>query len=277
MMTISIPDTLTIDNSINYIVSIRLDSDGLSFSGYSPSVGRSFFYRETKFNSDQNIESALKEFFFAHDFLTWMYKHINIIYVSPLYTLVPEELYDEKRKEELLNFPFSTPQKRCMHNKLKGKKSEEVLFGMDNEVFEFCSRSFIKPTFINHITPLLSYWKKESLSSPQRNMYVVLHDKMIDIIGVEQGKLLFVNSFSVEQRNEILYYVLYAWKQIGFNQDKDQLFLFGEPNLCNTLTKVFEIYIKYIHSVEIPSEAFLLGNEVAHAPMDLIALSVCEL
>ena len=38
-MTISIPDTLTTDNSEKYIVSIRLRSGGLSFSGYDPSAG----------------------------------------------------------------------------------------------------------------------------------------------------------------------------------------------------------------------------------------------
>ena len=35
-MTISIPDTLTTDNSEKYIVSIRLRSGGLSFSGMIP-------------------------------------------------------------------------------------------------------------------------------------------------------------------------------------------------------------------------------------------------
>ena len=49
-MTISIPDTLTTDNSEKYIVSIRLRSGGLSFSGYDPSAGGSFFDRETDFD-----------------------------------------------------------------------------------------------------------------------------------------------------------------------------------------------------------------------------------
>ena len=44
-MTISIPDTLTTDNSEKYIVSIRLRSGGLSFSGYDPRLEGSFFYR----------------------------------------------------------------------------------------------------------------------------------------------------------------------------------------------------------------------------------------
>ena len=78
-MTISIPDTLTTDNSEKYIVSIRLRSGGLSFSGYDPSAGGSFFYRETEFDRAVSFISSLKEFFFAHEFLTWTYKRINVI------------------------------------------------------------------------------------------------------------------------------------------------------------------------------------------------------
>ena len=81
-MTISIPDTLTTDNSEKYIVSIRLRSGGLSFSGYDPSAGGSFFYRETEFDRAVSFISSLKEFFFAHEFLTWTYKRINVICVS---------------------------------------------------------------------------------------------------------------------------------------------------------------------------------------------------
>ena len=80
-MTISIPDTLTTDNSEKYIVSIRLRSGGLSFSGYDPSAGGSFFYRETEFDRAVSFISSLKEFFFAHEFLTWTYKRINVICV----------------------------------------------------------------------------------------------------------------------------------------------------------------------------------------------------
>ena len=39
-MTISIPDTLTTDNSEKYIVSIRLRSGGLSFTETWSSTGR---------------------------------------------------------------------------------------------------------------------------------------------------------------------------------------------------------------------------------------------
>ena len=50
-------------------MSIRLRSGGLSFSGYDPSAGGSFFYRETEFDRAVSFISSLKEFFFAHEFL----------------------------------------------------------------------------------------------------------------------------------------------------------------------------------------------------------------
>ena len=61
-MTISIPDTLTTDNSEKYIVSIRLRSGGLSFSAYSPSVSESFFYRDVEFDRTRPyVSSRLEE------------------------------------------------------------------------------------------------------------------------------------------------------------------------------------------------------------------------
>ena len=44
-MAFGLSDKVTIDKSNNYIMSIRLGSDGLSFSVYNPSERDSFFYR----------------------------------------------------------------------------------------------------------------------------------------------------------------------------------------------------------------------------------------
>ena len=68
-MTISIPDTLTTDNSEKYIVSIRLRSGGLSFSGYDPSAGGSFFYRETEFDGRSLSFLPLRSFSSLMSFL----------------------------------------------------------------------------------------------------------------------------------------------------------------------------------------------------------------
>ena len=179
-MTISIPDTLTTDNSEKYIVSIRLRSGGLSFSGYDPSAGGSFFYRETEFDRAVSFISSLKEFFFAHEFLTWTYKRINVICVSPEYSLVPDNYWGDGKEGHLLDFCFSTLELHCLTDILKEQQAK-LVFGVDEEVYEFCSRSLLHPFFSHYMTSPLTLWTKESSASLPRQMYVVIERKRMDL------------------------------------------------------------------------------------------------
>lgn len=275
-MTISVSDTLTADNSGKYILSIRLRSGGLSFSGYSPSINESLFYKEVEFDRTKPYISSLKEFFFENEFLTYTYKWVHIVSVSSRYTLVPEEFFQEKDKERLYSLVFSPSRDRCLNVKLKDEQTE-LLFGIDEEVYEFCSRTVINPHFTHHMAPLLALWKKQSKSRLPRQLFVMLRQKEMEVACYEHGSLLLVNSFEFNQPDDILYYILYVWKQTGLDQQKDQLQIAGETVLRNTIVGTLRTYLQYIEPQEIPSEAYLLGAEITQVPMDLIALSVCEL
>lgn len=275
-MTISISDKLTVDNSEKYILSIRLWPGGFSFYGYNPSESESLFYRETEFDRTKSYISSLKEFFFENEFLSYMYKQILVVCVSSQYTLVPKEVFCEKEKEQLLSFSFSSPGSRCLSNFLKEEQAE-VVFGMNEELYEFCSRSLINPQFIHSMTPLLTWWKKQSRTRQPRQLYVVLNRKIMDVACFEHGNLLFANSFEFQDLGDILYSILYVWKQVGLDQQRDQLQISCETALRTRVTDILQNYIQSVGLQEIPSEAYLLSAEIAQVPIDLIALSVCEL
>ncbi|MDL2209170.1 DUF3822 family protein, partial [Parabacteroides sp. OttesenSCG-928-O15] len=192
-MLISVPDTLTINQSDKYIMSIRLQPDGLSFCAYMPSVPGSFFIRKAEFNHALSYGEAFKEFFYAHDFLTWSYRKVYIVVDFPQFTMVPGQVFDEKQKEELLAFNFSQPESRCLHNTLE---DEDMVFvyGMDNDTYEFCSRSFIDPQFVHSASLLIPFWKKQSIASFSANMFAVISPKRIDVFCYRQEKPMFINS-----------------------------------------------------------------------------------
>ena len=275
-MTISIPDTLTIDNSGKYILSIRLCPDGLSFSAYNPSEIDTFFYREVEFEQSKPLITSLEDCFFSNEFLTWTYKQVNIVYVSTQYTIVPEEFFMEKQKEDYLSFLFSEPEKKCLSNPLTDEEAE-VIFCMDNEIYEFCSRSFIYPYFIHYITPQFSFLQRLGRTQLQKQMYVVLHPQTIDIACFDRGKSVFMNSFTIEQSNDILYYILYVWKQFNMDEQQDRLYIYGEESLVKETDQLLSVYQIQTQPIQIPAETYLLGQQVAKTPLDIIALSSCEL
>lgn len=275
-MAVSVPDKLTANNSEKYIMSIRLRSDGLSFSGYCPSENESFFYRDVEFDRTKDYVPSLKEFFFEHEFLAYPYKQTNVVFVSPRYTVIPSETFEERRQADLMKFVFSSTSDRSLSNTLT-RGGADVVFGMDEEVYGFCARSLINPAFVHHIAPQLSLWKQQSRGQVSRQMYVVVHRRMMDVACFVQGKLLFVNTFEHDTPDDILYYILYVWKQVGMDQEKDLLHIYGGASLRTCMTTMLQSYIQYTAPAELPVEAYLQGAEMVHAPLDLAALLVCGL
>lgn len=272
-MTISISDKLTSDHSEKYTLSIRLRSGGLSFSVYSPCIGESLYYKEVDFDASRSAFDSLKEFFFAHDFLSWNYKKIYMVCVSSKYTLVPTEMMSAKRTTALYSFNCEQQTGRCLSNTIKEAQTD-IVYTMDDQMYEFCSRSLVDPQFVHYMAPPLALWSKQSVLKKYTSMQVVVHDKLIDIVCISPEKLLFVNTFEYHQIDDIVYYILYVWKHVGLAQADDTLFLMGNLLLCNRIIQLLQVYLKNIERMEIPSEAYLIGGDIARLPFDLIALVV---
>jgi hypothetical protein len=107
-------------------------------------------------------------------------------------------------------------------------------------------------------------------------MFVLVHRSLADITCYEGNKLLFANSFAYDQRSDLLYYILYVWKQVGLDQVNDYLSISGEFSVTNRVIHLLHTYVKHIERIELPAKAYLLGGEILQAPVDLILMSVCE-
>jgi len=272
-MIISLPDKYTIDNSEKNILSIRLNPGGLSFSIYNPSVSEDYLYREILFDKKMVYAEALKECFFENSFFTWSFQATRILQVTPVYTLMPTSLLQEKQQARLLSYNFERPTGQVQTNQLKDPEAT-LIFDMPEDVYEFCSRSFIHPEYIHHLCPLFSIWKEQSSSHPQKLMYVLLHENFIDVVCYHAGKPEVINSFTWRQPQDILYYILYIWKQREMDQLNDILFLSGKSEPASSVTQHLQMYLNNVHPMEIPSDAYLKGGEILKAPLDLIALSL---
>lgn len=275
-MSISVPDTLTVNNSDKYIMSIRLCPDGFSFVAYNPSEAGSFFCREQLFERNTSFTDNFKSSFFENEVFSYPFKRTYIVCASSPYTLVPQKLFDAQEAGRYMRFNFSTPQPKCLWDTVK-EAGIAVVFGAEEKLYEFCCRSFPAPRFMHAVSPLLSYWTKAGATTSGNRMYVNLYAKRLDIFCFRQGSLLFANTFGYEHIHDILYYILYIWKEQDLSQLTDRLFISGTPDMRMQLMTVLRKYIRNVAPAEAPSEAYLLGSEAVYAPLDLLIVSSCEL
>ena len=274
-MTLRVADTLTADNSEKYEVSIRLWPGGLSFSGYILHEKDSFFTETFFFDGNQSMAQSLKNTFFDNQFFSYLYRSVSIIYVSGKYTLVPDDVFAEKYKSLLFSF--------CHHNDkdetvlvypLKELQSK-MLYAVDNEVYEFLVRSLVNPHFVHSLSPLIVAWQKKSLTSYPKRIYAFIHDKILDIACFDNGEMLFVNAFDYEKENDIIYYLLYACRQLGVNQLEDIIHFCGDKMMCHSVMSVIKNYIKEIDYLMPQSDSFTVAadNEVYY---DVATSMQCE-
>lgn len=275
-MTLGLPETFDANRSEKYILSIRLRSDGLSFSACNPQENGSFFYRETAFLRNRPYAESLKEFFFENELFSYPFRKVRLLCEASPYTLVPEAVYRDGCAERFLRFNLTAPAGYPLTDRLP-EAGAVVVYGLDKDVFEFCSRSLLGPEFLHHITPLLAYWGKLSRTSLRKQLFADLHGNSVDVVCFERGKLLFANTFPFEQPNDILYYLLYVWKQQGMDQLNDSIRISGHPRLRMQLTETLHTYIRSVTVGEAPAETYLWGEEAVKAPLDLLTSALCEL
>ncbi|MGM9758704.1 MAG: DUF3822 family protein [Parabacteroides sp.] len=273
-MIIRIPDALTIHHSEEYIVSIRLWPDGFSFSGHSPSLDDSFFHTAVPLEADKPYSTSLQELLDDNACLKWPYKKLLVQCGSPQYSWIPREGLDDKQKAELFAFTFSTPQQHCVADRsLPG--SSDLLFGMDRDIHSLCCQQLRAPQFRHYLSAPVQLWMRQTGKIQLRALYVLFHAGRIDLIGLNEGQLLFCNSFRVRQPEDAVYYILYVWQQLGFDVEKDSLFLGGEEETEAVRTFITS-YVRHVNPITVPSEAYLLGTQLAQVPIDLISLFICE-
>ena len=250
--------------------------DGLSFWGYIPAEKDSFFIETFLFDPNITAVDSLRNIFFTNPCFSYLYQSCYVIDTSAKYTMVANPVFVEKEKERL--FFFCHPKDKSLKVLVQpiNALSASLLFGIDKEIYAFLLRSLVNPQFIHSLSPLMIAWINKSRLMFPKLMHVVVHENTMDVLCVEHGELLFVNSYSYENSNDVIYYIMYICKQTGFNQLEDFLTVSGMKTICLSVLSVINKYVKkteylhpQLHNYQVTADQNLT--------LDMIALLECGL
>lgn len=269
-MNFRVSDTLTAHNSEKYRMSIRLSPGGLSFVGHIPSQPKSFLYQSLELDRSRLYARTLREMSSEHPFFSYSYKDISVVSTGGTYTLVPEAAFTEDRTQQLMAFTFSSPDEKALFQPLKELEAV-LLFGIDPEIHSLFLQLQPQATFVHSIAPLLLYWQKQSRTAYPKQLYAVLQEDRMDVACFDKGALQLVNRFRIDDRTDILYYLLYIWKQLDLDPIHDQLFLWAVPAVFSDIRDTLRSYLMQVEPMNLPA---VPSN--AQIPADVMVLMGCE-
>lgn len=275
-MRFTLPDTFDMDRSDRYVLSLRLQVNGCSFALYDPLVEGSFHYQEVQYNKKQTPITNLKEFFFDNPFLALPYKRLFVICCSSQFTCVPSVIYEEEDKEKIYAFNLSEQGGKILAHALP-VAGMHLVYSLDTEIYEFLHRSLLNARFIHHTAPMITFFQDKLRMGYVKRMLVNPQEGSVDILCYAENGLLMVNTFPCKGVEDMVFYVLYAWKHLRLNQLKDQVLVAGERKEKDQLIEVLSQYIKHILPYEATSECLVREDDIKTIPFDQLSLSLCEL
>lgn len=267
-----LPESIDLGQPEKYILSIRINPRGFMFSIYEPGLEKNYYLQETTFTKTDNILSNIQRIVFDLNFLTQEFKQTNVIIVSSRYELVPATYYQSEKKEALYNFTHTRKANHIL-SALIDKQDLISLYDIDKEIYDFLCRNLWNPRFFHHTFLLNSFLEGRVKSTAKGGkMYLNFHHDTLDIVCYSDNKLVSSLTYEDEPAMNQLYFVLKLWKESGFDQMKDYIYILGNADM--KLVLQLQEYINNIERINAPSEVYLWNEDAQKAPLDLLSLAL---
>ena len=143
--------------SKQYTLSIRLSTDGFSFSIYNPIHDDSLSIIEKEINASSSLTANLKTLFHESDFLNHPYKRVNIMMAGKRFTIAPLELFEEEQAELLFYHNHQKKENETVLYNILRKNNVAVIFGIDKSAQTFLNEQYPEARFYSQSTPCLLY------------------------------------------------------------------------------------------------------------------------
>lgn len=238
---------LDLEKSKQYTLSIRLSADGFSFSIYDPTEKVSIDHTRYRIEPNISLTANVKQAWAENDFLKLPFKRVNLLIDTPRYTTVPLALFEETQAETIYYHNHPRYLSEVVAHNILNRSNCVLLFAIDKSTYNLLYEYFPQARLYATVSPVIEYLCDRSRLGNNRKLYAYIQKKHIDILAFERGKLLFANTFPNRGNADCIYFILNVWKQIGLNQETDELHLTGIPEEKERFIDKLRKYVKIVN------------------------------
>jgi hypothetical protein len=272
-------ETLDINSTENYELSVQVCPDGLSFCLLDSIRNkyvllRSHIPEDNKYFNSDKIGELLR----TDDFLTKRYKKINCVMPSSKFTLVPSPLYDPAKKDEYFSFNHNLEEDNVILSDKTSDPDAFILFSVSRPISELVSNFFPGIYLHHHIKILLEHTSLLRKSLNGNYIHAHIERDFFNLIVFDNNVLKFCNSFVYRNISDILYYVLNTFRNLSIGQE-ETIHFSGMTEKYDDLSSSFSLYIRNIKFSE-PSGNFtfsyVFNDTELHRFINLFNVANCE-
>ncbi|CAN5523613.1 hypothetical protein BH11BAC1_BH11BAC1_06850 [soil metagenome] len=174
------------------------------------------------------------------------FRNVSVQFTNNRFTFIPAAIFKAEDSEAYFNFNQPKRDDESLHyDTIRGYDAVNI-FTVPDLLIAGCKKMFEKFNVHHHLTSLLDAARFHSQKQSGKSMFIHLHSSWLDIIVLEERKLLFANSFSAKSIEDVVYFVMMVCEQLALNTDKATVILSGEVEKETGLAKELQQYIRHI-------------------------------
>ena len=243
-------ETIDLNSTSNYHLSIQLGLDGFSFSILNPESKKYIAlknYPNLNANSEiitlDWIKSILKE----DEFLNRNFKSVAVIFVTSNSVLVPDPLFKKENLKDYFDFNLDLPESQSIQNTKIERADSWSLFPVQTDILDILKEKFLNLNVFHQSAPFINNIlsnTKNTDESTQANVH--LYGKFFDLAVIDKQKLQLYNCFSYRHVNDLLYYILYVFDQLKLPAESTTLQLSGKVTRQSSFFENLRRYVKKV-------------------------------
>lgn len=191
---------------------------------------------------------------------------------------VADELFDEAALKTYFQFNFAEPVSGQLYADHITQAGMRLIGDMDGKLRSSVKSLFTEAKVMSRTAVWLTNAMRDYGVAKEDQLLVHLHDSTIQVVVLQKGKLLCLNSYQVQAASDVVYFCLALAEQLGLNPAKMQVLFSSEPESDDSLLADLPTYFAQVTPLGRPKAikyAEALNELPANSFYHLFSLSIC--
>ena len=229
-------------NELSFCITDSTQNRHLAFSNYT------FGEVVTPFT----IYEFIDKLFTYETLLKKNFSHIILCYENNKSTLIPTEIFQEANKNDYLTFNGKVnPDEIVLLDMIRDIESYNV-YAIPSIIEKTLKKKFLVCNFIHQssafIMSLMNNFNKNG--HYDEKVYVNVSTNSFELAAFNDGRFKLYNTFPFKQKEDFIYYILFAMKQLSMDVNTVELVLSGKINPNSPLHQITQKYIANVSFIK---------------------------
>lgn len=207
-------------------LTIRIGSEAIIFATGDPHSQRKIVYETFPVNRSISVAARLRDLSRQSELMGSGYRRALVLLDTDT-MLVPLDEYPDEDMPTLYHSAFAGhTADELLTNVIPDLKAVAV-FPVGKDLKSVLGEHFADLSFMPVAQPVWSHLHRRNFATPRKKLFAAFHDRRMEVFSYAKNRLRFANSFPGTNGHDALYYLLYAWSQLGYHGEDDELLLAG--------------------------------------------------